>query len=297
MDDLDLIRCFSEEDGEPDAGARERVAAQVTRGIEARSGLSANLARTARSSHRLRRLTIALTAAAVVLVAVSFGAAQLLRPNLAEAAVQFSQDGGGYIVAIVKDPFAARDQLRAAFAAHGLDIDLKLVPVSPSLVGSVVSLGIDGRSSGIETLHDTKYAGPKGEQTVGLRIPTEFKGHASIVLGRPAKPGETYDSAGDAFVPGEALQGVDLVGMKVAAAVNLLDEMGLTVAWRVDDPAPRQTQVPDESKPTAAPTPGTGTTLAVDAADIHKYDDYYVTQAVPMAEGSVYVFAAAERTK
>jgi hypothetical protein len=305
MDDLDLIRRFAQDDGEPDAGARDRVGARVERGIEARTAAAAPSARRRR---RLRRLTIAAAAAAVLIVAASFGAAQLLRPSSAQASVQFAQDDG-YIVATVRDPFAAEQQLRAAFAAHGLDIDLRLVPVSPSIVGSVVYL--DG--NGIETLLGTRYDGPKGEQPVGLRIPADFKGHASIVLGRPAKPGETYVSAGDAFAPGEALDGVDLVGMTVADAARLLQRMGLAVSWRVDVPAsdgsgaPVPTATPVvKATPTAAPTPGSSASavavaaegssmsLALDDAGIHKYDEYFVTGAVPKADGSVYVFAAAK---
>lgn len=306
MDDLDLIRKFAAEDGEPDAGARERVAARVEWGMEARMaadgrpGVEAPASSSrgpARHPRRLRRLTIAATVAAAVLIALSFGIAQMMRPNPAQAAVQFSQDDG-YIVAMVTDPFAAEQQLNAAFAAHHLDIDLKLVPVSPSIVGSVVFL----EGADIQSIFDKRYDGPMGEQPVGLRIPTDFKGHASIVLGRPAKPGETYASAGDAFAPGEALHGVDLVGMKARDAARVLDKMGLTVAWRVDMPssagpasaAPIATPAPT-STPSPPPTPTAGFTKAVDSDDISKYSDYYVTSAVPKDQGGVYVFVQATR--
>jgi len=315
MDDLDLIRKFAAEDGEPDAGARERVAARVEWGIEARAAAGARpgIEETAGSSrgpalsparhpHRARRLTIAAAVAAAVLIALSFGIAQMLRPNPAQAAVQFSQDDG-CIVAMVTDPFAAEQQLNAAFAAHHLDIDLKLVPVSPSIVGSVVFL--DGGD--IQSILDKRYDGPMGEQPVGLRIPTDFKGHASIVLGRPAKPGETYTSAGDAFAPGEALHGVDLVGMKAREAAQVLDKMGLTVTWRVELPTSNATPAPVATAtteptvttaPTTSPQPSQAPTPSMSTAatdDISKYPDYYVTSAVPKDQGSVYVFVQVAR--
>jgi len=75
MDDLDLIRHFAEEDGEPDAGARGRVAA--ARGARDRGAADRRCAAPVRR-RRLRRLTIAAAVAAVLIVAASFGVAQLL---------------------------------------------------------------------------------------------------------------------------------------------------------------------------------------------------------------------------
>jgi hypothetical protein len=325
MDDLDLIRRVTAEDDEPDDGARERVAARVESGIEARAADERHAQRRSSRPERRRtpvnrrRLTLVAVVAAVLVAAAVFAAGDLLHPNAAQASVEFS-NSDGYIVAMVTDPFAAQDRLRAAFAAHGLDIDLKLVPVSPSIVGSVVYL--DG--AGIQTLFGSKYDGPKGELPIGLRIPTDFKGHAQIVLGRPAKPGEEYTSAGDAFAPGEALHGVDLVGISVADAASLLQKKGLQVEWRVDVPMPAD-EVPAKEKaatvtPTPTPTAAAGSaatpapvptavpeggsdgtvmySLAVDGAGIHKYDAYFVTGAVAKGPGSVYVFTAAEpRTK
>lgn len=58
----------------------------------------------------------------------------------------------GDIIATVTDPFAAQKDLDAAFAAHGFNITVQLVPVSPSLVGALVATSQDTPGSVIEPL-------------------------------------------------------------------------------------------------------------------------------------------------
>ena len=60
----------------------------------------------------------------------------------------------------------------------------------------------------------------------------DFKGQADIVLGRTARPGESYVSTGDAFAPGEVLYGSGLVRMRVSAALIKLKALGLSAEWR-----------------------------------------------------------------
>lgn len=189
-------------------------------------------AHSGRYPHRRRRLAWAAAAATIMIAAAAFSLSSALHDTApAAAAVSFSRSGG-YIVASVEDPYAAAANLRAAFVAHGLDIELKLIPASPSVVGTVVFL--DGPSGGpqIESLHSSTRPSPGGMATVGLRIPDNFKGHASIYLGRSARPGEVYLSAGDAFAPGEALYKSGIQGMQVAAAAKVVSGLGVTVEWR-----------------------------------------------------------------
>jgi hypothetical protein len=189
-------------------------------------------ARGGRHPRHRRRLAWAAAAAAIVIAAAAFGLTSALHDTApAAAAVSFSRSDG-YIVASVENPFAATAQLRAAFVAHGLDIDLKLIPVSPSVAGTVVFF--DGPSEGpqIEPLHSSTRPSPGGMATVGLRIPNNFKGHASIYLGRSARAGEVYLSAGDGFAPGEALYKSGVRGMQVAAAAKVVSGLGLMAEWR-----------------------------------------------------------------
>jgi hypothetical protein len=155
-----------------------------------------------RAPRRRARLVLATAAAAVVAVAAAFaiGVAMHQAPP-APAAVAF-RGSGDYIVATVVNPNAAAQELRAAFAAHNLDIHLKLAPVSPDMVGSVVYMGTSAGPNAVEALDGVA---PGGSRPIGLRIPVGFRGHADIVLGRAAKPGEIYHS------PGDALDGMRLV--------------------------------------------------------------------------------------
>ena len=201
-----------------------------------------------------------------------------------------------------------------AFAAHGLDITLKLVPVSPSLVGSVVYMGTSEGASDIQVLHSATREAPGGPLSIGLRIPVDFQGQADIVLGRAARPGETYVSTGDAFAPGEALYKSGLMGLRVSEAVGRLKELGLTAEWRDERPAssspdqPVPSPIPTSAvSPTALPTPapspsdgGSGTvkvapggvSVTVQPEDI---PNNWVTGAVPIAEGKVLIFTSAQR--
>jgi hypothetical protein len=213
-----------------------------------------------------RRLpTAAIAGVAAVLVLVAIVGSTLIGSEPAAAGVMFTLDDG-YIVATVTDPAAASEELGAAFAEHGLDIDLQLVPVSPSLVGTVVALEDEGTDV-IETLqHGTCVTGGGG-CPIGLRIPTDFAGHAGITLGREAEPGEQFMSAADGFGPGEALHCSDLMGTRVAEALTELEARGLVAMWRLGDGS------------------------EVDPATVQ---DYFVTEAIPWASGEVLMWVAPE---
>ena len=221
-----------------------------------------------RHPRRRRRLAWAAAAAAIVIAAAAFGLTSALDDTApATAAVSFSRSDG-YIVASVENPFAAAAQLRAAFVAHGLDIDLELIPASPSAVGTVVFF--DGPSGGpqIEPLYSSTRPSPGGMATVGLRIPENFRGHASIYLGRGARPGEDYVSTGDAFAPGEALYKSGIQGMQVAAAAKVVSGLGLTAVWRDAQNL--------DAQPQAIP-------------------DNWVSRADPQAPGKVLIFTSKEK--
>jgi hypothetical protein len=211
-------------------------------------------------------LPAAITGAAAVLVLVAIVGAMLIRSEPAAAGVRFTREAG-YIVATVTDPAAASEQLRAAFSEHDLNIDLQLVPVSPSLVGTVVALGDEGTDV-IQTLqHGTCVTGGGG-CPIGLRIPTDFAGHAEITLGREAEPDEQFMSAADGFGPGEALHCSDLIGATVAEALPELEARGVAAMWRLKDGSD------------------------VDPAEVRAY---FVTEVIPWAPGEVLMWVAPER--
>ncbi|HEV2254504.1 MAG TPA: hypothetical protein VGS06_15025 [Streptosporangiaceae bacterium] len=139
---------------------------------------------------------------------------------------------GGYITVIVRDPLADPARYRAEFAAHHLNITLKLVPASPSIVGTVVYIGEPAGSPGIATITAPGrcYTGGGGSACpVGVRIPVGYRGRAEVVFGRAARPGEQYESTAPATAPGEVLHGLQFVGDHVAQVLALLRERHVTV--------------------------------------------------------------------
>ena len=174
------------------------------------------------------------------------GGTMQLRPDA--HALAFTRVGR-YIDVIVRDPLADEASYNAEFKAHGLDITLSLVPVSPSLVGTVVEIstsGPDGDSITTITAKGRCWTGGGGSECpVGLRVPVGFRGQASLVFGRAARPGELYESTTSASAPGEVMHGLNYVGKRVSSVLAMLAERHVTVpTYRDDGRALTARQVP-----------------------------------------------------
>jgi hypothetical protein len=277
MTDLELLKGFRDElSAEPD---EERVRA----GWDAlhaiiRTGNGRTRIQVRRRRRRLLTgLGVAATAAALALaLPVVMPSGTPGGASRAAAAVTFTTSDR-YIVAVIQDPQADGDALRAAFREHGLDITLQLLPVSPSLVGKFVFEDVSNvGGSEIETLFDDRAAcTTPGSLScpIGLRIPVDFRGRATLALGRAAEQGEQYASANDAFAAGEALHCSGLRGMTVGHALPVLEGLGVTAIWRSNDPA-----IDDAN--------------GIDPSTI---EDQFVTDAVGAAGGQVYIWASPDR--
>jgi len=143
--------------------------------------------------------------------------------------VEFSTQSNGDIVAQITDPDAAASQLDAVFAAHHFDISVTLLPVSPSLVGTIVY--DDG--SDFQPIHAGSCLAGGTQCTVGFVIPATFTGHADVAVGRAANPGEAYQSADSAFGAGEALHCAGVFNQPVSVAAPIVAAKGLTAQWRI----------------------------------------------------------------
>jgi hypothetical protein len=187
------------------------------------------------STRRPALLSLAGAGAALAIAAAIFATSSTVDTKPAAAGVPF-RSTGGYIVASVRDPFAAAADLTAAFRARGLDISLHLLPVSPSLVGTVVAMSVSSSSDegDIQALQDGGCVTGGGACPIGLRIARRFSGTAEISLGRPARPHETYASATSALAPGEELHCTALLGAAVADALPILRARGVRVTWRTE---------------------------------------------------------------
>jgi hypothetical protein len=151
------------------------------------------------------------------------------RPISAQALSFVTSDGS--VTVIVRDPLADPARYRAEFAAHHLNITLKLVPASPSLVGTVVYIG-EPSGAGITpiTARGKCYTGGGGSACpVGVRIPADFRGQAELVFGRAARPGEQYESTAPATAPGEVMHGLRFRGLTVTQVLAMLRERDVTV--------------------------------------------------------------------
>ena len=171
--------------------------------------------------------------AASTVVAVTLSTTSDVGPAPAEA-VTFATAPSGAIVATVTEPFAAQSRLDAAFASQGLKITVNLLPVSPSIVGTVLGVGESNSGAAqIRSLQGGNCLMGGGGCPIGVEIPRGFTGTGSITLGRPAKPGERYQSSASLFAPGEPLHCSGLLGSSVADALPVLRSDTLTVVdWR-----------------------------------------------------------------
>lgn len=190
-------------------------------------------------------------------------------PSRANAGISLERDGDEYLVRIT-DPERNAEQLTAAMHSYGFDVDLSLDPSSPSLVGSIVvkiNEEVDGRATpSLAELSPAPCRARAGCE-IGLRIPTDWTGKATIVLGRAARRGETYASSTSAFSPGEVLACKPGRGMRAAELLPSLRDAGLRFEYRSRE--------------------AVGSTT-------NPHPDWYVHEVIPASPDLVYVFVEAQ---
>lgn len=197
--------------------------------------------------HRRRPLRLIIgvpvAAAAAVGAAVTFAATSpddASRPGtpvpditLAAAALTVTHKGE-YIDVRVRDPLADPKRYRAELAQLGLNVKLRLVPASPSIVGTVVAMSLSEGSTGRDistiTAKGECETGGGGDQCpVGIRVRTDFAGKAEITFGRAARPGEQYNSSAPVNAPGEAMHGMTFRDQRVSEVLAALKKRNVTV--------------------------------------------------------------------
>lgn len=214
---------------------REQELADVLEQGRTRGGAQRILATRWRRPHRAGRRTVGL--ASVSIVAAAGAAAVVLSLSSSSTpdaeALSFSRQGD-YVLARIVNPYASVAELKRELAANHLHVALKLVPASPGSVGKVVMIDVNGSpSSGIQPLFAGECA--NGPCTVGVKVARDYRGTGYVVIGRPAKPGERYESTpiGGSFAPGEALHCSGLEGAPLKQAIPVLRGKGLSVVrWR-----------------------------------------------------------------
>jgi hypothetical protein len=213
--------------------ARELAALLAQDGLPARSmawdcfkGAARERLTQTKTTRRLR------TGAAALVAATSLAAVSLLvsvSPAPAGAA--------GVVRADITSRPEAAGQLAAVFKSHHFDIGVEQLPVSPSLVGSILATKTTGHSTGNDGILGRvtgTCAGGAGVCTHGLLLASRFSGHMLVLVGQASKPGEKYAESAEVFRPGELLAGSSLLGRTVAAAVPVLGRLHLSILWTVD---------------------------------------------------------------
>jgi hypothetical protein len=139
------------------------------------------------------------------------------------AAFDITQEDGDYVIK-VETLFADPEHYEAQLRDLGLNISVRLRPVSPSLEGSIIT--------GSDDIETTQRAGVCGEWLrcpIELKVPVGYRGKASILLGRKARPGEAYEGMGKIEMPREPLHCVDFVNKSVDQVGAMLKERGVTI--------------------------------------------------------------------
>ncbi|MFC9970932.1 hypothetical protein ACFVH6_08530 [Spirillospora sp. NPDC127200] len=195
------------------------------------------------------------------------------------SALSFSRKGDHLDVRI-RDPYADPERYKAEFAKHGLNVRLSLVPVSPSIVGTVV---MEDASEGtrpddftdIRVKGACEVASGGNDCTVGVRIRIGYKGSAQVVFGRAARGGEKYQSTAQADARGEAMHGMVYRKRRLSQVLSALEKRGISVPeYRVMEGDQSLVRYPGQ-------VPG----------------NWYVHDASPWAAGQVLLFVGPKPTE
>lgn len=216
----------------------DRTGLEQTTGDRAAPAPPAPPARPRSSRRRILVLGAAVTAAAFASVIGIALAIPGPTGSYANAAMEIDRHGNTYTVR-VKDAYADPGRFAEVFHRAGLDVNLRVVPVSPSLQRTIVREGFSGHPG-----HTGIGAGPncpparQSTCPLTMRIdldPAAVKGHwaAQAWLGRAARPGEDYAQSASATRPGEALAGVPLDGRSVGDVLPELHSRHLGVTYEI----------------------------------------------------------------
>lgn len=203
-------------------------------------------------SPRLRWVALSAAAAAVAALCLLVTTSSARAPK-AGAAVTVSTRGNAFIVTIRQQQATASDLARA-FAEHHVDISVRLVPVSPSLVGRYLSTEGPG---GADVRSIATPGCPVGDPRCPITLSiSDVTGHPAVLVGRAARPGEHYAVGASVFLPGEVLHCSGVLNTTVHQATSYLAHHGLVARFQQEEPTGAATRTPASTTTTAPNTVG-----------------------------------------
>lgn len=212
----------------------------------------------ARHRSRHRSWTVTGAVAAVAAVAVTACLVLVAIPSSSAAAVRVTGDGKDGFTVTINQATATATDLANAFARHHISVSVRLVPVSPSEVGRVITT----EGPGAVTVRPVATPRcPIGSPTCPITLSISgITGHASVVVGRAALPDERYASGASVFAPGEVLHCSGVFGEPVSEAKKYLGARHLNGTFR-------EQRLPGP----AGSTPSSTTSRAADVASGRLY--------------------------
>ncbi|WP_431931371.1 hypothetical protein [Nonomuraea jabiensis] len=234
------------------AGARALLASILSEEPTAEpiAGPTAGPARRRTSRWRTSRWRARLAVGAVA--AAGFAAAAVIAPavlgprgpasSYANSAIDIELRGDMY-VATIKDPLADHEKYTEGFKAVGLNVNLEVVPVSPTQVGQLTGMRLSGRlaPNGQSISNGTTPEGcTLGSEGCAMTVEVArgWTGWASVQLGRAARPGEKYRNWRSAMKKGEMLEGYRADGKTVGEVMAEVRRRGLKAVFQIITPAP-----------------------------------------------------------
>ncbi|MFI7705925.1 hypothetical protein [Nonomuraea sp. NPDC049480] len=180
-----------------------------------------------RRTRRRLSLRVAMPAGALLTAAVM--AVTWLLPTSSAAALDIKQEGGYYVIEI-KDLYANPKVYEQQLRNAGLDITLRVEPVTAALEGQVSPTAPDRQW--VKSIMGIYPPGPCDKMdgcAIGMKIPVDFKGTADVRVGRKALPGEQFDSITSFDAKGEPMHCLPYKGKTVAEVRVMLEERGIRI--------------------------------------------------------------------
>ena len=187
-----------------------------------KQALREELLRAAARGPRRRRWPMV---AAVGAIAAAAGSWLVLDTSPATADVEVRFTAGG-IEVLLTDRTTTIEEVQEVFEDAGLDVRVDAVPAGPSNIGRFVGLLFDGP---VEEVTNLRGLDRDGNAFSGFTVEDRWEGTLVLSMGRPARPGEPYALASDAFADDEPLDCSGILGRPLRGSLARLEDLTVRI--------------------------------------------------------------------